>query len=105
MLKKARLLTHPTRRLFHPPALSLPRQTRRPGTRLVAGKAAARRANSYPLGYVEGLNDARTTLADFFSIPLDPWVHPFRAVLRQLLIVAPQVGMVVVELGQEIVQF
>jgi hypothetical protein len=28
-------------RLFHPPALSLPRQTLRPGTRLVPGKAAA----------------------------------------------------------------
>ena len=29
-----------------------------------------RRAEAYPLGYVEGLNDARTTLADFFSILL-----------------------------------
>ena len=29
---------------------------------------------------------------------LDPWVHPFRAVLRQFLIEAPQVGMVVIEL-------
>jgi hypothetical protein len=28
-------------RLFHPPALSLPRQTRRPGTRLFPNKAAA----------------------------------------------------------------
>jgi hypothetical protein len=55
--------------------------------------------------HVEGLNDARTLLADFFSILLDPWVHPFRTVLSQLLIVAPQVGMVVVELGQEVVQF
>jgi len=27
-----------------------------------------RRAEAYPLGYVEGLNDARTLLADFFSI-------------------------------------
>ena len=26
---------------------------------------------SVPLGYVEGLNDARTTLADFFSTLLD----------------------------------
>jgi hypothetical protein len=25
---------------------------------------------AYPLGYIEGLNDARTLLADFFSIPL-----------------------------------
>ena len=29
-----------------------------------------RRAEAYPLGYVEGLNDARTKLADFFSILL-----------------------------------
>ena len=28
------------------------------------------RPESYPLGYVEGLNDARTPLADFFSILL-----------------------------------
>src|SRR5580765_554814 len=27
-----------------------------------------RRAEAYPLGYVEGLNDARTPLTDFFSI-------------------------------------
>ena len=33
------------------------------------------------------------------AIILRPWVHPFRTVLCQLLIVAPQVGMVV-ELGQ-----
>jgi hypothetical protein len=30
-----------------------------------------RRAEAYPLGYVEGLNDARTMLADFFSILLN----------------------------------
>ena len=29
-----------------------------------------RRAEAYPLGYVEGLSDARTMLTDFFSIPL-----------------------------------
>ena len=29
-----------------------------------------RRPEAYPLGYVEGLSDARTTLADFFSILL-----------------------------------
>jgi hypothetical protein len=27
-----------------------------------------RRPEAYPLGYVEDLNDARTMLADFFSI-------------------------------------
>ena len=29
-----------------------------------------RRPEAYPLGYVEGLSDARTKLADFFSILL-----------------------------------
>ncbi len=29
-----------------------------------------RRAEAYPLGYVEGLSDARTMLPDFFSILL-----------------------------------
>jgi hypothetical protein len=29
-----------------------------------------RRADAYPLGYVEGLSDARTMLADFFIILL-----------------------------------
>ena len=29
-----------------------------------------RRAEAYPLGYVEGLSEARTPLADFFSILL-----------------------------------
>jgi len=32
-----------------------------------------RRAEAYPLGYVEGLNDARTLLADFFSIRRRVW--------------------------------
>ena len=31
-----------------------------------------RRGEAYPLGYVDGLNDARTLLADFFSILLEP---------------------------------
>ena len=53
LLKKARLLTHPTL------------------ARLVPSKAAASEgAKAYPLGYVEGLNDARTLLADFLSSPL-----------------------------------
>ena len=34
-----------------------------------------RRAEAYPLGYIEGLNDARTLLADFFSILLDGFGH------------------------------
>ena len=32
--------------------------------------AASEGPEAYPLGYVEGLNDARTKLADFFSILL-----------------------------------
>jgi len=32
-----------------------------------------RRAEAYPLGYVEDLNDARTLLADFFSILVRVW--------------------------------
>ena len=30
-----------------------------------------RRAEAYPLGYVEGLSDARTTLEDFFNSLLE----------------------------------
>ena len=39
-----------------------------------------RRAEAYPLGYVEGLSDARTLLADFFSILLKRtfWKVAFR---------------------------
>jgi hypothetical protein len=33
--------------------------------------AASEGPEAYPLGYVEGLNDARTKLADFFSILLE----------------------------------
>ena len=37
-----------------------------------SGKAAASEGpKAYPLGYVEGLNDARTMLAGFFSILLE----------------------------------
>ena len=37
-----------------------------------SGKAAASEGpEAYPLGYVEGLNDARTKLAAFFSILLE----------------------------------
>ena len=54
-------------------------------------------------GRVCGIGHYGTT--DFPTVDdrLDPWVHPFRTVLGQLLIIAPQVGMVVVELRQEIV--
>ena len=35
-----------------------------------AQAGSERRPEAYPLGYVEGLNDARTKLADCFSILL-----------------------------------
>jgi len=38
--------------------------------RFVQQVRSEQRAEAYPLGYVEGLNDARTTLADIFSILL-----------------------------------
>jgi len=38
--------------------------------RLSSKAAASEGPEAYPRGYVEGLNDARTTLADFFSILL-----------------------------------
>ena len=34
-----------------------------------------RRPEAYPLGYFEGLNDASTTLAGFFSILLDASIN------------------------------
>jgi hypothetical protein len=38
---------------------------------MLSSKAAASEGpEAYPLGYVEDLNDARTPLADFFSILL-----------------------------------
>ena len=41
-----------------------------------------RRPEAYPLGYVEGLNDARTMLAGFFSILLEREGHDGRPSLR-----------------------
>ena len=37
----------------------------------VSKAAASEGPKAYPLGYVEGLNDARTPLADCFSILLE----------------------------------
>jgi hypothetical protein len=47
--------------------------------------AASEGPQAYPLGYVEGLNDARTPLADFFSVLLDSeaWFG-FRGVVQVL---------------------
>jgi len=41
------------------------------GSKRLSSKAAASEGpEAYPQGYVEGLNDARTMLADFFSVLL-----------------------------------
>ena len=48
------------------PGEQLPRMLKRS----VQQGRSERRTEAYPLGYVEGLNDARTLLADFFSILL-----------------------------------
>ena len=45
-------------------------QSRRMLKKFVQQGRSERRAEAYPLGYVEGLSDARTKLADFFSILL-----------------------------------
>ena len=71
MLKPTRLLSRPTLAVFHPPALSLPRQTLRPGTRLIPSKAADEsKPEAYPRGYVEDFDESRRKLADVFSILL-----------------------------------
>ena len=82
LLKQRTVLTRPPRRLFHPPALRLPRQPLYPGTRLTAGKAAwetqpeaypshpatpSCRSSSFPMGYVEDRFDLRTRREGCFS--------------------------------------
>jgi hypothetical protein len=44
--------------------------------------AASEGPEAYPLGYVEGLNDARTMLVGFFSILLEREGHDGRSSLR-----------------------
>jgi hypothetical protein len=46
-----------------------------------------RRPEAYPQGYVEDLSDARTKLADFFSILLERLVRPV-AIRRSLGLLA-----------------
>jgi hypothetical protein len=82
LLKQLPVLVRPTRRLLHPPALSLPRQPLHPMPRLSPGKAAGEkrpkaypshpptpncRRNSFPMGYVEDCFDLRTPLEGCFS--------------------------------------
>jgi hypothetical protein len=62
MLKNARRLTRPTPARQDAPFRGQGR--------------SERRADAYPQGYVEGLSDARTLLADFFSILLES-VHTY----------------------------
>jgi hypothetical protein len=70
MLKKSVLLTRPPWRLLHPPALSLPRQPLRSGTRLVPSNAATPRLTLVSRFTVPG-SEARTPLDDFFIILLE----------------------------------
>jgi hypothetical protein len=76
MLKKSRLFTHPTR-ARRDAALSQARPQRV-------------KPEAYHLWYVEGLNDARTQLAGFFSILLKdsavavPYLSRHIAKLRQM---------------------
>ena len=68
LLKQLTVLTRPTQRLLHPPALSLPRQPLCPRTRLSSGKAAGeKQPEAYPIGYVEDCFDLRTPLEGCFS--------------------------------------
>ncbi len=45
--------------------------------------AASEGPEAYPLGYVEDLNDARTTLAGFFSIPLQQIADQLHRLFRR----------------------
>jgi hypothetical protein len=53
-----------------------PAQPQRAKTRRSAGKAAANEGARRMLRYVEPLREARTPLADFFSILLEPRIGP-----------------------------
>ena len=76
MFKTPGLLTHSTLAVFHPPALSLPRQTLHPETRPFPGKAADEsKPEAYPLGDVEDFDELGTKLADVFSILLALIIH------------------------------
>jgi len=82
LVKQLPVLTRPTRRLLHPPALSLPRQPLCPRTRLVPCKATGEKqpeaypshpptpscqSSSFPMGSVEDCFDLRTPLEGCFN--------------------------------------
>ena len=89
LLKQRTVLTRPTQRLVHTPALSPPRQPLHPRTRLASGKAAGEKqpeaypshqltpscsSSSFPMGYVEDCLDLRTPLESCFrSRQVDIW--------------------------------
>jgi hypothetical protein len=70
MLKKARLLTRPTLANISPALPESAMTASSPWDALVPSKAAASEEARRTLRYVNLLNDARTPLADFFSILL-----------------------------------
>ena len=61
--------------------------------RAVQQGRSERRPEAYPLGYVEGLNDARTLLADFFSILLKRALAVRRGQMGPFLLTSPWVNM------------
>ncbi len=76
MLKKAAFSPAQPWRVLHPPSMNLPRQPLHPGTRLVPSKAAApqltlvSRFTFHASRFTAAGSEARTKLADFFSILL-----------------------------------
>jgi hypothetical protein len=77
LFKQLPVLTRPTRRLLHPPVLSLPRQPLCPKACFSPGKAAGEKqpevyrshlpnpncqSSSFPMGYIEDCLDLRTPL-------------------------------------------
>jgi len=71
MLKKARFLTRPTLAATSPARPESAKTASSPKDAPFPKQGrSTRRGEAYPLGYVEGLNDARTLLANFFSILL-----------------------------------
>jgi len=58
------------KRLQVPPVPGLQRSNRRMLKKAAQQGRSERRTEAYPLGYIEGLSDARTKLAVFFSFLL-----------------------------------
>src|ERR1044072_4508561 len=77
------------------------------GFRIGLARESGRELKRGGSGRACGMSRHSMHLSYRLSVPdtSDPWVHPFWAVLRQLVIVAPHVRMIIVKLCQGIVQF